>query len=184
MGNNMIPYIVAVGEKYIYFLSSLYKFIENDKIGEDTLLNATNDSSDPFQNHLGKCGVDSFKTLEHSEIHIFYPHNEEDEEGEGGDLVEEDEKNEDLNEANYTNGTNEVVKILIQKCVIGYERDSVYAFRQCDRQCVCEACYQNRGDIDFLICIVCRTKCIYYINGDRLLTRMSEINLSLNDWFP
>ena len=116
-------------------------------------MNATNDSSDPFDYHLGKCGVDSFITLEHSEIHTFYPHNEEGEEDEDGDLVEEDEENEDLIEANYTDGTNEVVKIFIQKCVICFEKDSVYAFRQCGHQCICEESYQNRADIDlFKMC--------------------------------
>ena len=32
IGNPMIPYTFAVGENYAYFLSSHYKFIENDKI--------------------------------------------------------------------------------------------------------------------------------------------------------
>ena len=131
---------------------------ENDKIEEGTLLNATNDSIDPFDYHLGKCGEDSFKTLEHSEIHTFYPHNEEDEEGEDGDLVEEDEENEDLSEANYCNGNNEMVKVFNQKGIICYERVSVYAFRQCGRQCICEDCYQNRGHIDLSKCVVCRTQ--------------------------
>ena len=71
MGNNMIPYTFAVGENYTYFLSSHYKFIQNDKIEEGTLLNATKDSSDPFDFHLGKCGVDSIKMLEHTQILIF-----------------------------------------------------------------------------------------------------------------
>ena len=90
----MIPYTFAVREKNTYFLSSHYKFIQNDKIEEGTLLNATNDSSDPFDYHLGKCGVDSFQTLEHTQIHTLCPH-EEDEENEDGDLVEKDEENED-----------------------------------------------------------------------------------------
>ena len=154
MGNNMIPYTFPVGDKYTYFLSSHYKIIQNDKIEEGTLLNATNDSSDPFDYHLGKCGVDSFKTLEHTQIQAFYPH-EEDEEKEDGDLVAEDEGNEDLIESNYCNGTKEVVKIFNQKCVICYERDSV--FRQCGHQCICGEYYQNKGDIDILKCVVCRT---------------------------
>ena len=69
MGNNMIPYTFAKRDKNTYFLLSHYKFIENDKIEEGSLLNAANGSSDPFDYHFGKCGVDSFKTLEHSEIH-------------------------------------------------------------------------------------------------------------------
>ena len=156
MDNNIIPYTFAVGENYTYFLSSHYKFIQNDKIGEGTLINATNDSSDPFDYHLGKCGVDSLKTLEHAHIHTFYPH-EEDEENECGDLVEEDEENEDLIETNYCKGTNEVVTIFNQKCLICYENDSVYAFKQCGHQCICENCYQIRGDIDLLKGVVFRT---------------------------
>ena len=38
MGNNMVPYAIILGEKYIYiyiyFLYHRYKFIENDKIEE------------------------------------------------------------------------------------------------------------------------------------------------------
>ena len=77
-----------------------------------------------------------------------------DEENEDDVLVEEDE---DLIEKNYCNGTNERVKLFNQKCVIVYERDSVYAFRQSGHQCICGQCYQNNGDIDILKCVVCRT---------------------------
>ena len=48
MGNNMVPYAYAVGEKYTYFIYHRYKFIENDKIEEGTLLNATDGSLDPY----------------------------------------------------------------------------------------------------------------------------------------
>ena len=95
--------------------------------------------------------------LGYSEIQTFHPHNDEDEENEDGDLVEEDEENEELIEANFTNGNNEVVKIFNQNCVICLERDSVFAFRQCGDQCICEQCYRNKGDIDILKCVVCRT---------------------------
>ena len=40
MGNNMVTYAIIVGEKNTYFLYHCYKFIENDKIEEGTLLNA------------------------------------------------------------------------------------------------------------------------------------------------
>ena len=43
------------------------------------------------------------------------------------------------------------------KSVLCLERDSIYAFRQCGHQCICEQCYQNKGDIDILKCVVCRT---------------------------
>ena len=157
MGNNMCLYADMIGEQYTSFTDHLYKFIENDKIEEGTLLNATNNNLDPFFHHLGRCGVGSFKTLEQSQIHTFYPHDEEDEENENGDLVEEDEENEKLIGTKYTNGNNEVVKIFNQKCVICYERDSVFAFRQCGHQCSCEDSYQKRGDIDLIKCVVCRT---------------------------
>ena len=38
-----------------------------------------------------------------------------------------------------------------------YEDPSVYAFRQCSRQCICEKCYENEGEIDMLRCVVCET---------------------------
>ena len=68
MGNNMVPCATILGEKFTYFLYHRYKFIANDKIEEGTLLNTTNGSLDPFDYHLEKCGVDSFKKLEHSLI--------------------------------------------------------------------------------------------------------------------
>ena len=159
MGNNMVPYATIIGEKYTYFIAHHYQFIENDKIEEGTLLNASNNSLDPFIYHVEKCGVDSFKKLKRSLIHTFWPGVGKDIENEDdiSDLQDEVEENEDLIEANYTNWTNEVVKTFNQKCVICYERDSVEASRQCSHQCICEQCYQNKGDIDILKCVVCRT---------------------------
>ena len=156
MGNNMIPYTLAVGEKYTYFLSSHYKFIENDRIEQGTLLNATNNSLNPYDYHVEKCGKNAFKKLEHTQIHTFWPGFEE--HGNEDDyLVEEDEENEDLIDTKFYNGNNEEVKIFSQKCVICLERDSIYAFRQCGHQSICEHCYQNKGDIDIFKCVVCRT---------------------------
>ena len=60
-------------------------------------------------------------------------------------------------ETNYCRGNNEVIKIFNQNCIICYERDSVYAFRQCGHQCVSEDSYQNRGDIQIIKCVVCGT---------------------------
>ena len=48
MGNKMIPYAIIVGEKYTYFLYDRYKFIEDNKIEEEILLNATDNSLDPM----------------------------------------------------------------------------------------------------------------------------------------
>ena len=96
---------------------------------------------------------DSFKKLERSLVHSFSSgHGEDIENADDDDLVEED-----VVETQYFNGKNEVVKIFSQKCVICYEKDSVYAFRQCGHQCICKQCYQSKGDIDILKCVVCRT---------------------------
>ena len=78
MGNNMIPHAIMIGEKYTYFLYHHYKFIENDKILEGTLLNASRSSLDPYDYHIGRCGVDSFKKLDHSLIHTLWPDHAED----------------------------------------------------------------------------------------------------------
>ena len=108
MGNNMIPHAIMIGEKHTYFLYHHYKFIENDKILEGTLLNATNTSLDPYEYHLEKCGIDSFKKLERNLIHTFLPDH--------GENIENDLVEEDIVEAQYFNGTNEVVKILSELC--------------------------------------------------------------------
>ena len=71
MGNNMVPYAIILGDKDTYLLHHRYKFIENDKIEEGTLSNATNGSIDPFDYHVEKCGVDSFERLERSPIQTF-----------------------------------------------------------------------------------------------------------------
>ena len=161
MGNNMCPFAIVIGEKNTYFIDNHYNFFEKDKIEVGILLNTSNDNLDPFLYHLGKCGVDSFKKVERSQIYTFYPHDEEGEEN-------EDEENEYLIETNYCNGNKEVVKVFNQKCIICYEKDSVYAFRQCGHQCICEQCYLSKEDINILKFVVCRTKLFYYINGDSI----------------
>ena len=112
MQNNMIPYTFSIGEKYTYFISTHYKFMENDTIEEGTLLSTTNDNLDPFDYHLEKRGEISFKTLERrTQIRSFYIDSEENAEGEDDVLVEGDVEDDDLIGTNYRNGTNEVVKI-------------------------------------------------------------------------
>ena len=159
MGNNMVPYTIMLGVKVTYFLHNRYKFIENNKIEEGNFLNATNNSLDPFDYHVEKCGVDSFKRLERSLIHSFWPGHGENIENEDdiSDVEYEVEEDGDLIEEQYLNGNNEVVKIFSQKCVICLGKDSIYAFRECGHQCVCQDCYETKGDIDISKCIVCRT---------------------------
>ena len=82
MGNNMVPYAIIIREKYTYFIAHHYKYIENNRIEEGTLLNVTN--MYPYDYHLNKGGVDSFKKLERSLIHTFWP-------GVGEDIEIEDD---------------------------------------------------------------------------------------------
>ena len=155
MGDNMCPHVVLSGEKCTYFIAHHYKFIENDKIEEGTLLNATNNKLDPFLYHLGKCDKGSFKKLVYTRLHIYLPRDD----VEDDVLVEEDEDIEIIeyeeDEIRYYNGTNEVLKIFNQKCIICLENDSDYACSQCGNQSICEHCYQSEGVT--LKCVVCRT---------------------------
>ena len=83
-------YIIHIHNSYTY------KFIEIDKIEEGTLLNRTNDSLDPFDYHHEKCGLDSFKTLQHTRIHTSWPRDDEEAVGDE-DNVLFDEDLEDVN---------------------------------------------------------------------------------------
>ena len=82
------------------------------------------------------------------------------ESGDMEEIVEDEEAvEEDVNiralESN--DGSNEVVKIFNQKSVICLEQDGDYLIKQCGHQCICEECYQNKGDIDIIKCVFCRT---------------------------
>ena len=119
-------------------------------------MNATYSSLDPYDYHVEKCGLDLFKKLEHGLIHTCWPGHGEDED-DISDVENAVAEDEDMIETHYLIGNNEVVKIFNQKCVVCLERDSIYAFRQCGHQYVCQDCYDNKGDIDILKCIICRT---------------------------
>ena len=69
------------------------------------------------------------------------------------DVIEQEEKL--IETPPYLSGDNEVVKIFNEKCVICLERDSIYAFRECGHQCICQQCYENEGDTDILKCVFC-----------------------------
>ena len=139
IGNNMVPCAIIIGEKYTYFIYKRYKLIESVKIEERSLLCRTNSSLDPLDYRVETCGVDSFKKLERSLIHTFWP-------SVGEDI--EDGEDVNIHELEYTDGSNEVVKIFHQKCVICLERDREYIIKQCGNQCICEECYQNKGYLD------------------------------------
>ena len=129
----------------------------DDKFEGEILLNTIKNHLDPFVYQLTKCDKHVFKKLERSLIHTCWPDVQK---NKHDDLIVEDdsvEEDEGFIETNYCNDNNEVVKIFYQKCVICYERDSVYEFRKCGHQCVCEQSYQNKGDIDMIKYVVCRT---------------------------
>ena len=64
---------------------------------------------------------------------------------------------EELFEPDCCNGSNEILKIFIQKCVKYLENASLYTFRVCGHQCICEHCYQSKGDVDLLKLVTCKT---------------------------
>ena len=164
MGNNMIPYVFAVGSKYTYFISTHYKIIENDKIENGMFLNSSNGSLDPYDYHLETCGPDCFKKLlecngiRSSWLDIECGFMEEIVEDKGDVEDEEDvEVDVSIHELEYTDGSNEVVKFFNRKYVICLERDSDYKVKQGGHQCICEQCYQDKGIIDILKSVNCRT---------------------------
>ena len=75
------------------------------------------------------------------------------------DVEDEEDVQEDvsIHELEYTDGSNELVKIFNQKCVICLARHSECIFKQRGHQCICQECYQNKGNIDKLKCVFCRT---------------------------
>ena len=111
MGKNLVPYTIKLGENYTNFLYNRYKFIENDKIEEGTLLNRANNSLESYDYHVENCGKDAVKKLKHTQVHTCWPGVGEDIEDEDDELVEEDEKNEKVIETVCTNGNNGMVKI-------------------------------------------------------------------------
>ena len=58
---------------YTYFISDLYKFIENERSEGGTLLSYTNDIVDPYDDHVVNCVESAFKTMECNQIHNFTP---------------------------------------------------------------------------------------------------------------
>ena len=131
------------------------------KIEEGTSLNSTNNSLDPFDYHLAKRGDGAFKTMESNQIHSFFGNEEADEaddeediRGAQRELDDWVEEQRNFDKPAYCDGSNEVVKIFNQKYFSFFENPSVYAFRHCGNQCICEKCYENKGDLDLLKCVI------------------------------
>ena len=55
MGNNLTPYSIAIGYKNIYFLTPHFKFVKRKLINDNELLNANENSLDPFDYHVSNC---------------------------------------------------------------------------------------------------------------------------------
>ena len=68
---NMIPFAIAVGEEYTYFISDDHKFIENERIEGGTLFNSANDSVHPCDYHVLNCEKGACKTMQCNPIHRF-----------------------------------------------------------------------------------------------------------------
>ena len=100
---------------------------------EVTLSNSTNDSVNPYDYHVLKCGDDAFKSMGCKQFHTYYTDVEDEGDNWGGEQ-------ESLFKPVYCNGNIEMVKIFNQECVICFEKTSDYAFRQCGHQCICENC--------------------------------------------
>ena len=55
MGINSTPYIIAIGEENIYFLTPDFRCIKRETINYKELLKANKTSVDPFDYHVLKC---------------------------------------------------------------------------------------------------------------------------------
>ena len=58
--------------------------MKNEKIGEGTLMNFTNDSVDPYDHHVVKCGGNEFTKMKREAFHSLYKDGN-DEDGEDED---------------------------------------------------------------------------------------------------
>ena len=63
MGNNLIPYSIAVGEENVYFVSLHCKFTKRVIIRDVDKLKTNGTSVDPFDYHLQQHGPDHFENL-------------------------------------------------------------------------------------------------------------------------
>ena len=72
MGNNLIPYSIAIGDENIYFLTPHFIFFRRDKIDYDVFLSRNENFVDPYHYHVSNCGKDSFKNLRLYKIHSNY----------------------------------------------------------------------------------------------------------------
>ena len=72
MDNNLISWYVATGGKYVFFITSHFKYVEKDKIDQSKLLDTDNDCVDPYIYHVPKRGEYSLKDIVLYKIHSNY----------------------------------------------------------------------------------------------------------------
>ena len=101
--------------------------------------------------------------MEFNQIHSFYPNEDFDKDDKEEDLWKAQrevddwvEEQRNLYEHAYCIGDIEMVNIFVQKFNECFKNFSVSAFRQCGHQRVCQNCYENKGDVDIIKCIVCK----------------------------
>ena len=72
MGNNLIPYSIAIGEENIYFLTPDFKFINRETIKNIKSMERNENFVDLFDYRDSNCRKDSFKKLGTYKIHSNY----------------------------------------------------------------------------------------------------------------
>ena len=139
-------------------LFDYYKFIESRKIREGSLSNSTEDTVDPYDNHVLNCGENAFTEMKLEAKLSYYKYDDESS-WRAQRVLEERAEEEDVDgtELKYCNGSKAVVKFFNQKCVICGENPSVDVFRQCGHQCICEKLYQRKSNRILLDYVICRT---------------------------
>ena len=56
MGNNLVPYSIAIGEEIIYFLTPHFKFIKKENNKNIKILERNENFIDLFDYHVSNCG--------------------------------------------------------------------------------------------------------------------------------
>ena len=72
MGNDLIPYSMAIGDKNVYFLTPHFKFISKALIDDDNLTKTDEDIDDLFDYLLSNCEKNTFEKLQICKFHSNY----------------------------------------------------------------------------------------------------------------
>ena len=132
METNFLYFIRIRRKKYLY-------------VGEDMFTFKTDKPFELFNNEERF----NFKEINIISL-IIHIRDSEDENNESENEFEIDE--DEVEEKEIYNGTNEMVKIFNQKCVICLDKDTIYSFRNCGLLCLCGNCFDSK----ITKCVVCR----------------------------